>query len=258
MNTIVTAFCRMNPPTVGHLLLLKKLEETAKKTGGDAILFLSQSLDSKKNPLKFEEKVNFVKQICKENNLNVMVSSDPRIKTFLDVPANFSGKYENLIFIGGSDRVADFEKVLNKYNGIPDKSGYILYKFDLIKVVSSGERDPDSDDESGMSGSKARSLVSQGNYETFKRAIPLKDAKPVYDAVRRGMGLEEKVMEIKFNAKIDPIEFAAGMSEEAEEHGWDLAIDTVLAHLKKEPKYYTKLRQAGLLDKRSAAILDIK
>ena len=39
----------------------------------------------------------------------------------------------------GSDRVIEFERLLNRYNGV-DKHGY--YGFDNIEVVS-GERDPD-------------------------------------------------------------------------------------------------------------------
>lgn len=258
MSTVVTAFGRLSPPTVGHLLLLKKLDSLAKVVNGDAILFLSQSQDSKKNPLSFNEKVMFVQQICDEHNLNVYVYPNTDVKTMIQVPMRLNDEYDNLIFVGGSDRVPEFEAVLNKYNNNQDKTGKIPFSFKSITVESAGERDPDADDDSGMSASKARALVASGDYESFKKAIPLRDPKPVYDAVRRGMSLTEKLQMVKINTKIDPIEFAAGLADEADEHGWDVAIDTVLAHLKQDPKYYTKLRKAGLIDKRAAAILDIK
>ena len=51
-----------------------------------------------------------------------------------------------IIMIAGSDRVAEFQKLLNQYNGKPDKQGNDLYKFDSIDVVSAGQRDPDQED----------------------------------------------------------------------------------------------------------------
>ena len=194
MSTVITAFARMHSPTVGHALLLKKLDSLAKSTGGDAILFLSQSQDPKKNPLSFSDKVNFVQQICDEHNLNVYVYPETDVKTMIQAPGKLNKEgYDNLIFVGGSDRVPEFEAILSKYNNVPSKSGDILFSFDSIQVVSAGERDPDADDESGMSASKARALAAAGDYESFKRATPLRDPKPVYDAVRRGMGLTEKI-----------------------------------------------------------------
>ena len=41
--------------------------------------------------------------------------------------------------VAGSDRVAEFTKLLTTYNGQPDKKGNILYDFDSVKVVSAGE-----------------------------------------------------------------------------------------------------------------------
>ena len=61
--------------------------------------------------------------------------------------------------VAGSDRVAEFQKLLNQYNGKPDKQGNQLYKFDFIDVVSAGERDPDQEGAAGASASKARELA---------------------------------------------------------------------------------------------------
>ena len=52
----------------------------------------------------------------------------------------------------GSDRVKEFDNLLNKYNGVEGKHGY--YGFDDIRVVSAGDRDPDAEGVEGMSASK--------------------------------------------------------------------------------------------------------
>ena len=40
-NTVIFSFARMNPPTQGHLLLMKKLVELGKKHNAVPLLFLS-------------------------------------------------------------------------------------------------------------------------------------------------------------------------------------------------------------------------
>ena len=45
----------------------------------------------------------------------------------------------------GSDRIKEFQTLLDRYNGQPDKKGKVVFDFpEGVKVVSSGERDPDS------------------------------------------------------------------------------------------------------------------
>ena len=72
--------------------------------------------------------------------------------------------YTNVILVAGSDRVSQFTDFLNKYNGKD-------YKFDSIKVVSAGERDPDSDGVEGMSASKMRQFAQDGDFESFSKAV---------------------------------------------------------------------------------------
>ena len=44
--------------------------------------------------------------------------------------ALYSQGYRSIYMVAGSDRVAEFQKLLNQYNGKPDKAGNELYKFD--------------------------------------------------------------------------------------------------------------------------------
>ena len=102
--------------------------------------------------------------------------------------------YTDIIFIAGSDRVDGFQKLFDTYNGQPDKSGNIPFKFNSIKVVSAGERDPDADGAEGMSASKMRAAAAAGDLESFAQGAPDKKlAKTMYDAVRKGMGVKDEV-----------------------------------------------------------------
>jgi nicotinic acid mononucleotide adenylyltransferase len=58
-NTIIFTLARMNPPTPGHLFLIKCLiEEAIKKNVSQVYIILSKSNDDKDNPIPCPEKIN--------------------------------------------------------------------------------------------------------------------------------------------------------------------------------------------------------
>jgi hypothetical protein len=179
------AFCfgRMNPPTVGHGQLIDTVAQAA--AGGDYFIFTSQTQDSKKNPLDYATKVKFIKAMFPQHAGHVVYN--PELKTIMQV-ANwlYSKGYRSVTFVAGSDRLASFKELLTKYNGQEDG-----YNFDSINFVSSGDRDPDADGIAGVSASAAREAAKAGNVEAFAQATGAgKLAKPLYNAVRKGMLLE--------------------------------------------------------------------
>lgn len=181
MKTVVFSFGRMNPVTIGHERLVAKVAAEAKKARATPMVFLSQSQDKKKNPLSYEDKIRFARTAFG----SIVVKSEA--KTIIDVLKALS-KYDNVIMVVGSDRVANFKSMLERYNGVE-------YNFKSITVISAGERDPDSDDVSGMSASKMRALAADNNLSAFKKGLPTKlqrSAKEVMRAVRLGMGLQER------------------------------------------------------------------
>lgn len=185
-DNVVISFGRMNPMTNGHEKLATKLKSEAQKRHGDAMLYLSHSTNPKKDPLDFNTKVKFAKKA-----FGPMVQNSPA-RTILEVAKELTNKYKNLIVVVGSDRVSEFQTLLSKYNGKD-------YKFDNIEVVSAGERDPDAEGVTGMSGSKMRAFASANEYEKFKQGVPSKlsdaDAKALFTAVRKGMKLDEQIDE---------------------------------------------------------------
>jgi hypothetical protein len=71
--------------------------------------------------------------------------------------------------IAGSDRVNSFKQFLNQYNKQTDKKGNLVFDFDFVDVVSSGERDPDDEGVTGASASKAREAAVNGDFDTFSK-----------------------------------------------------------------------------------------
>jgi len=183
-KTAVLAFGRLNPPTTGHA----KLVDAITSQEGDHYLFLSHTQKPKTDPLDFATKLKFAKQFFPGVNIGHQSANTP--VAALEMLQGLG--YTDVIFVAGSDRVAGFQKLFDTYNGTPDKSGKVPFKFNSIRVVSAGERDPDADDVSGMSASKMRALAAQGELKSFAQGVPnTKLAKSLYDAVRKGMGVKD-------------------------------------------------------------------
>lgn len=179
MSTAVFTFGRLNPPTIGHEKLINKLRKVARLSKGQPLLFLSHSQDSKKNPLDYNSKIKYSKisfgNIVQRSNSN----------TIIKVMQELEQKYDNVVLVAGSDRVKDFDQLLQKYNGKE-------YNFDSIKVVSAGQRDPDADGVEGMSASKMRELAKDEDLAQFTKGLPLKaqrQSKNIMNSVRKGMKL---------------------------------------------------------------------
>ena len=145
-NTLVFAFGRFNPPTVGHAKLMSRVITEARKNNANHIVYASASTDRRSNPLDVNTKVRFMKKMFPANNIKA-AGGDQR--TFMEILKFFNKMYGNIIMIAGSDRVSEFQKLANAYNGRD-------YNYKSIRLVSSGERDPDAEGITGMSASKMR------------------------------------------------------------------------------------------------------
>ncbi|HIL27224.1 MAG TPA: hypothetical protein EYG21_07575, partial [Nitrospinaceae bacterium] len=184
MKTIAFTFGRFQPPTTGH----KKLFDKVRKTEKYYRIFSSKTQDSKKNPLKHEDKVNFMKAMFPlhvQNFTTVQVTIPHDILVYL-----YKEKFTDVSMVVGSDRVDEFEKILIAYNGKKAKHGY--YKFNSINIVSAGERDPDSDGVKGMSGTKMRKAAQDNDYKSFSKGLPpkFKHGKLLFKKVQEEMGVK--------------------------------------------------------------------
>lgn len=183
-ETVTLVFGRFNPPTIGHEKLLNGAQQVA--SDGDLRIYPSRSVDPKKNPLDTNQKTELMKKMFPDHADNII--NDDGVKTIFDALkiADEEG-YSNVKIVVGSDRVAEFDNLAQKYNGN-------LYDFEEIETISAGERDEDAEGVSGMSASKMRKAATENDFETFRKGIPdtLDDnaAKQMMNTVRKAMQVQ--------------------------------------------------------------------
>lgn len=199
VDTAIVTFGRFNPPTIGHEKLMDKLASVSKTRNGKYFIFASVSNDPKKNPLSYEQKIKFMRKMFPKHARSIIL--DKSIKNMFDVVVSMYDKgYKKVVIVVGQDRVNEFKTLINKYNGQKARHGF--YNFEGgVEVVSAGDRDPDSDDVTGMSASKMRAAASDNDFDSFSKALPsnFSGAKELFNAVRNGMGLQEEVDQPLFN-----------------------------------------------------------
>ena len=196
-GTITVAFGRFNPPTVGHGKLLSAAKKAA--TGGELKIYPSRTQDPKKNPLDADMKISFMKKMFPDYKEDIV--NDEEMKSIFNVLTSAGEKgYKNVNIVVGSDRQSEFDNLAQKYNGD-------LYNFDKINVISAGVRDADSSGVEGMSASKMRKAVVDGDFDAFRKGTPKElddgDTQALFDAVRSGMGVKKK-KEVKEMWEIAP------------------------------------------------------
>jgi hypothetical protein len=196
-------FGRMNPPTVGHG---KVMDTLATKSGkADYKVYVSQSQNPKKDPLTYNQKVKHIRKMFPKHARNVMM--DKKIKNVFDVAASlYSSGYRNVTMVVGEDRIIEFKTLLNKYNNVKARHGF--YNFKRINIVSAGARDPDAEGVEGMSASKQRANASANDFVSFSQGVPRtmsnKDARSLFNDVRKGMGLSEE-RSFKNHVELSPV-----------------------------------------------------
>ena len=187
-GTLTVAFGRFNPPTIGHQQLMDVAANAAAgDEDGQYLIFPSRSQDKKKNPLDPDTKIDYMQRFYPNHAGNII--NDPNTKTIFDVlkMAHNDG-YAGVRIVGGADRVKEFEKLSNNYNGQ-------LYQFDNIEVISAGERDPDAKGVEGMSASRMRLAAAENDFKTFRSGLPpgvkRSEAKELFDILRGSMNVKE-------------------------------------------------------------------
>ena len=184
-GTLTIAFGRFNPPTTGHEKLLDTVASSS--DDNDYMIVPSRTQDKKKNPLDADTKVSVMQKMFPKHKDKIV--NDKANRTIFDVlkKAHTDG-YANVRILGGADRVKEFEKLTGNYNGK-------LYQFDNLEIKSAGDRDPDSDDVTGMSASKQRKAAAEGDIKTFMKGVPKslnqKDAEELFKKIRTAMNVKE-------------------------------------------------------------------
>jgi len=181
---LVFTFGRFNPPTNGHEILIHAVDSVATKQNSPHRIYATSTQDKKKNPLSPKDKIKFMERSFHTSSIYLADSN------IIDLLKEIQREgFKEITLVVGSDRIKEFNLLLNKYNGKD-------YKFDKISVVSSGKRDPDSDEADGMSASKMRDAAMRGDFIAFEKGVTQKltstDTKRMYNAVRTGLGLRNE------------------------------------------------------------------
>jgi len=181
-KAVYFVFGRMNPPTLGHGIMLQEGLQMAKKNNSDFKIYLSKTSDNKKNPLPYVTKVELFKKMFPQ--FAQYLVEDPNIKTAVEVLGSLSGKYSKAVMLVGEDRVSEFQNLLTQYNNIE-------YAFDEIVVQNTGGR------VSGRSATAMRAFVSKGDLQGFinayKESFPNLDTQTIeemYNAIDAGFKSE--------------------------------------------------------------------
>ena len=200
-KTAVMAFGRLNPPSIGHRKLAKKMASLA--TGEKPKLYLSHKMDSSTDPLSYGSKVKWAEKEL--GDLVDVVESDAK-NVFQALHELYEQGYTDIVYVGGDDRIGgsgDYSQQILNYNGKTDKNGNLVYKFNSITPVIAGERNVNSNNpEEKASASLLRKLVIEDNFDEFKKFVYLNesDAYRLFKELKYSMkGREESFLEAANN-----------------------------------------------------------
>ncbi len=182
-NHVAITFGRFNPPHAGH----GKLLDAVKAHGGDSgnyRIYPSRSQDHKKNPLGADAKVGHMRKLFPGHKDAIQNNEAHRNVFDILRDLNDEGK-EHVTMVVGDDRVKEFEKITQKYNGVH-------YDFKTINIKSAGARDPNSEDPvEKLSASGQRKHASGDDYDSFHAGLPKgtskKYGKTLMSDVKAGM-----------------------------------------------------------------------
>ena len=191
VSDIIFSFCRFQPPTEGHRLLMDKVLSLANSRNSSPIkhvVFPSHTVDKKYNPLDAITKLYFLEKAFPEINFVY----DPKIRNPFDVFRMFSDVgIKNVTMVTGSDREKEFEAMVDPYLIHPDPKKRL--NFTNVNIISCGKRCksiyPDN-----ISGTIARNAAREDYFKTFAYCLPqnltIMDATYLYNKVRLGLGLQ--------------------------------------------------------------------
>jgi len=198
---VVFTFGRFNPITKGHAKLIDFIVK--KSRGGTGMIFTSQSQDSNKNPLGYNQKIKYLKKFFPK----ATIIKNTSLRTPFEILKWLSDEgYKDVTMVVGGDRVDEFDKQIRKYvkHTDPTKSyefdkqirKYVKhtdptksYDFDKFNVLNAGARTK------GDSGTDMRKHVKNDDLKKFLAGLPKhvssKDGETFFNDVKKGLGINE-------------------------------------------------------------------
>ena len=163
-SVVIVPLGRFSPPHKEHESLVNSVLKLAKSTRSDAKIFVSRTVDKKKNPLTPQEKIKYLNKMFPGHKglFDMPPANNP---TMIGALAALSGKYDTVHIVLGDDRVAATETLVNKYNGKD-------FTFDKIVVHSRhsiiSTRVGDAD---GVHASDIRDWARAGDFDKVRESM---------------------------------------------------------------------------------------
>lgn len=159
MKSIVFTFGRFQPPTFGHQRLVSTVVETARKIGGDHVVYLSQTQNNSTDPLDW----NFKRRVCETAFKGVNISKDISIRNPYIALEHLKENYDRIVLVAGSDQADEYTK---RFSGYAGEWGI------QFEVVSAGQRIVEAEGVEGISATKMRQFARDNNVEQFLAGLP--------------------------------------------------------------------------------------
>lgn len=167
-KTVVFAYGRFNPPTYGH----QRIFERAAELPFYHKIVVSHT-HNKKNPIPPDIKLQILKNWFPENNFELATKELP---TWMHHIKKLSDEgFNDLQFIAGDDRLEEYRKIIDKYNGKE-------FHFDNVNMISSGRR------KGSISATMMREYAKLNKFDLFFSGLPnlinKKDARKIFEIVK--------------------------------------------------------------------------
>lgn len=161
---------RGNPIHKGHEAVINQVLSGARKDKGSHSVVMTGTQDAQKNPLSPSQKLKHARRAFPGVNVQIADRSSP---TLLHHASNLynQGARELNVHVG-SDRVGEFNTLLNKYKGVQSKHGYYGEDMKINVVPVGGDRSTASSGIDSYSASKMRQAAASNDRESFHKMAP--------------------------------------------------------------------------------------
>lgn len=178
MKTCVMTFGRFNPVHQGHGKLLNTALTIHKNNPYSELKIYSSTTENDTNILPYQFKLDMIKDYYP---WTAQYIQEEHRSTLFGILEELDESYSDIIIVSGSDRSFEFQKLLDKYNGL-------LYNFDSITSVCAGQRDDNK-----FSSTNVRKSIMNKDFGEFCSLMPYGSYgrnKKYFDEISKLMGVK--------------------------------------------------------------------
>ena len=196
-SVVIVPLGRFNPPHKEHENLVNAVLKLAKSTHSDAKIFVSRSVDKKKNPLTAPEKIKYLNKMF-PGHKGLFQEPPANNPTIIGALAALTGKYDTVHIVLGAAESAGIKHVVDKYNGKD-------FTFDKIEVHSRHSiTDTRTGDADGVHASDIRNWARSGDFdkvrESMSKHLSDADVKEIMHLIQSRLGaLKESTLDEVFS-----------------------------------------------------------